>query len=347
MMAISLPVHLTPVEIFRSLFNGSMLCRKTGIKSSSVKSDSQLPGYLTAFSGLLVLSVVQRMLAVACLAICVLPISDAMAAEVFTKDQGLQGSVVGVTAEGVEFQTIYGKGAILIQWSDIEMILSDKEFLVLFGEDQETIGRLWGLANGQLMVGPDRASAIRIPVDQIYRSFTRDQYEKSRLDRLRARFRYWTANFDLAFALTDATTDTTSFSTALEIRRKKKPIDFFIRAYYFFGTAKKSGAALWFQASIRCRVPAGHFRLAGQLPDPCRRRLDDADHRLAGLQNRAFLDLHQQTAARYRSQQLHDYRRTFVSILIKQQQVKQEVKDYASPKIAFIITGAFFDWSNC
>jgi putative salt-induced outer membrane protein YdiY len=263
MMAITRPVHFTLVEIFRSLFNGSMLCRKAGIKSSSVKSDSQLPGYLTAFAELLILSVLQRILAVAWLAICVLPISDAMAAEVFTKDQGLQGSVVGVTADGVEFETVYGKGAILIQWSDIEMIRSDKEFLVLFGEDQETIGRIWGLANGQLMVGPDRASAIGIPVDQIFRSFTRDQYEKSRLDRLRARFRYWTANYDLAFALTDATTDTTSFSTGLEIRRKKKPIDFFIRAHYFFGTAKESGES---RVTTENRV-LGRSRLDRDLSD--------------------------------------------------------------------------------
>ena len=55
----------------------------------------------------------------------------AAAAEVFTKGKGLDGSVVGVNAQGVEFQTIYGKGTILIQWSDVESILSDKEFLVL------------------------------------------------------------------------------------------------------------------------------------------------------------------------------------------------------------------------
>jgi hypothetical protein len=55
-----------------------------------------------------------------------LPIADASAAEVFTKNKGLNGSVVGVTAEGVEFETIYGKGTILIQWSDVESILSDK-----------------------------------------------------------------------------------------------------------------------------------------------------------------------------------------------------------------------------
>lgn len=178
-----------------------------------------------------------------CLAAAVLLGTVVTAAEVFTKDQGLEGLVVGVTAEGVEFETIYGKGAILIQWSDIEMIRSDNEYLILYGEAQEAIGRIWGLENGELMVGQSRATAARIPVDLIYRSLTRDQYEKSRLEWLRTRYRYWTANFDLAFAATNATTDTTSFSTVLELRRKKKRVDFFFGAYYFFGSTKESGGS--------------------------------------------------------------------------------------------------------
>ena len=121
------------------------------------------------------------------------------------------------------------------------MIRSDKDFLVLYGEAEKAIGRIWGMDNGELLVGESRAAATRIPVDLIYRSLTRDQYEESRLEWLRTRYRYWTANFDLAFAYTDATTDTTSFSTALELRRKKKTTDFFFGAYYFYGTSKESG----------------------------------------------------------------------------------------------------------
>jgi len=170
---------------------------------------------------------------------------------------------VGVTAEGVEFETIYGKGAILIQWSDIEMIRSVEEFLVLYGEAEEAIGRIWGLENGELMVGKSRASAIRIPVGQIYRSITRDQYDKSRLEWLRVRYRYWTANYDLAFSFTEATTDTTSFSTALEISRKKKPTDFFFGAYYFFGSTKESGES---RATTENRL-LGRTRLDRDLTD--------------------------------------------------------------------------------
>jgi putative salt-induced outer membrane protein YdiY len=177
----------------------------------------------------------------ACLAAAVLPVPETWAAEVFTKDQGLQGSVVGVTVEGVEFETIYGKGTILIQWSDVESILSDKEFWVLYGDDDEVVGRIWGLKDGELMVGQNPESSTRIPFEQIYRSFTRDRYEQSRLERLRARFRYWTANIDLAFGFTDATTDTTNLSTAFELRRNKKPWDFFFGGYYWFRSTKESG----------------------------------------------------------------------------------------------------------
>ena len=159
----------------------------------------------------------------------------------FTKDQGLQGSVVGVTVEGVEFETIFGKGAIVIPWVDVQGIRSDKEFLILFAEADTAVGRIWGLKDSRLLVGESYETVTRIPVEQILRSITRDQYDTSRLDRLRVRYRHWNANFDLAFGFTDATTNTTSLSSALELRRQKKPLDFFFRAYYFFSSSKESG----------------------------------------------------------------------------------------------------------
>jgi hypothetical protein len=106
---------------------------------------------------------------------------------VFYKGSGIGRFSGRGFAEGVEFETIYGKGAILIQWDDIEMIRSDKEFLILYSEAEEAIGRIWGLENGNLMVGQGLATASYVPVSQIHRSITRDQYDKSRLEWLRAR----------------------------------------------------------------------------------------------------------------------------------------------------------------
>jgi hypothetical protein len=162
-----------------------------------------------------------------CLVASVLPVPDAPAAEVFTKDTVLEGSVVGVTAEGVEIETIYGKGTIVIPWVDVQGIRSDKEFLILFAEADTAVGQIWGLEDSRLLVGESYETVTRIPVEQILHSITRDQYDTSRLDRLRVRYRYWNVNFDLAFGFTDATTSTTSLSSALELRRQKKPLDFF------------------------------------------------------------------------------------------------------------------------
>ena len=99
-----------------------------------------------------------------------------------------------------------------------------QKFLILHAKADTVVGRIWGLEDRQLLVSESFSTAVRIPVEQILRSVTRQQYDPSSLEKLRVRYRYWTANFDLAFGFTDATTDTNSLSTALEPRRKKKPM---------------------------------------------------------------------------------------------------------------------------
>jgi putative salt-induced outer membrane protein YdiY len=148
---------------------------------------------------------------------------------------------VGVTQDGVEFETIYGKGAVTILWADVQNIRSEKEFIILLVEGDDATGRIWGVEDGRLLVGENYETAARVPLEQIYRSITRDRYEESRLERLRARYRFWTANFDLALGYTDATTDTTNLSSALELRRRKKPYDYRLGGYFWYRTTKESG----------------------------------------------------------------------------------------------------------
>jgi putative salt-induced outer membrane protein YdiY len=163
----------------------------------------------------------------------------ASAADVVVKGKQLEGSVLGVSSDGVEFKTIYGKGTLVVPWKDVEILRSDKEFEVLYGEAEIKKGRIWGLEKGALLVGesPDRATPI--PVEKIYRSISREDYERSRLEALRIRYRYWNANFDFSLGYTDATTDTSSVATSFEVRRKKAPTEFFFGAYYLFGSTKE------------------------------------------------------------------------------------------------------------
>ena len=167
--------------------------------------------------------------------------SAGLGAEIVVKGQDLEGSVVGFTAEGVAFETVYGKGAIVIPWADAERLKSEKEFVILYGEEDLAIGRAWGLEDGKLFVGESPEKAIPIPVEQISRSLTRDKYETSRLEALRVRYRYWNANFDLAFSYTEATTETNAFAVGLEFERKKEPTELFLGAYYRYATTQTQG----------------------------------------------------------------------------------------------------------
>ena len=55
------------------------------------------------------------------------------AAEVRVKGHELEGKVVGVTPDGVEFETVLGKGAIVVPFADVEELTSDQTFVVLHG----------------------------------------------------------------------------------------------------------------------------------------------------------------------------------------------------------------------
>jgi putative salt-induced outer membrane protein YdiY len=167
--------------------------------------------------------------------------ADGLGAEIAVKGQDLEGSVVGFTAEGVSFETVYGKGAIVIPWADAERLQSEKEFVILYGEEELAIGRAWGLKEGKLLVGESPEKATEIPVEQIYRSLTREKYETSRLEAMRVRYRYWNANFDLAFSYTEATVETNAFAVGLEFERKKKPTELFLGGYYRYATTQTEG----------------------------------------------------------------------------------------------------------
>lgn len=168
-------------------------------------------------------------------------VGEALGDEVVVKGTRLEGTVVGVSASGIRFETIYGTGVIEIGYDDIQALVSAKAFVVLVGEDREVRGRLWGVEDGRLMVGPDPATATPVPMATIQRSLTVEAYDASALERLRARTRFWTGAFDLAFAYTDATTDTLNTAVGVELQRNTAASKLVLRGAYRLGTQKESG----------------------------------------------------------------------------------------------------------
>jgi hypothetical protein len=190
-----------------------------------------------------------------CLALGLLCLlGSARADDVTVKGTRLEGTVVDVTASGVRFETSYGKGAIEIAYSDIQALTSATAFVILFGEDGEVRGRLWGVEAGNLLVGPDPTAATTVPVADIQRSVAAEAFDTSFVERLRARIRFWSGHLDLGFAYTDATTDTANVSVGAELRRKSAASLLVLRGDYRLGTEKKASQA---RTTVENRLAGG------------------------------------------------------------------------------------------
>ena len=87
--------------------------------------------------------------------------------ELTVRGKKLQGRIIHLGPKGIKFATVYGKGEITISYKDIEDVLSQRKFLIFYGEDQLAHGRLLGIEDGQLLVGIEISSARRVPVNEI------------------------------------------------------------------------------------------------------------------------------------------------------------------------------------
>lgn len=165
----------------------------------------------------------------ACLAWGALP---AAADTIEVEGKPMSGKVIKVTPKGLEVETDYGKGNVLVDYARVSTLQTEAPFTVLSGDDGEVIGRLIGVRDGHLLVGDDEASARAVPIDTLHDSVTQQEFEESGLLRLRSTLRYWNAHYDLSFAATDATTNTTAFSTGFEVERRKRPTRFLTTGSY-------------------------------------------------------------------------------------------------------------------
>jgi putative salt-induced outer membrane protein YdiY len=174
-------------------------------------------------------------------AVAGLAAAPACAGEVSVRGEVLQGKVVGVTAEGVQLETVYGEGAILIPYADIERLESDARFVVLYGDDGEARGRLLGLIEAELLIGEEPDAAVRVATGQIFRSFGEQEFEGSGLEALRSRYRFWRGNLDFGFAATQATNDTGSLDVGLQVERRKGPTRLLLSGGYRYTIEQKQG----------------------------------------------------------------------------------------------------------
>ncbi len=138
----------------------------------------------------------------------------------------LDGEILAITEGSVRFETVYGKGAIEIELKDIQAITTDKNYLIVFGDDERAHGRILGVEQQHLVLGDDPESAALIPIDSIITGVSVARYDSSLLARLRQDYHYWKANFDVAIEFEDGVVDKRKYSIGVNVERKKKPTRF-------------------------------------------------------------------------------------------------------------------------
>ena len=176
-------------------------------------------------------------LAALCLLALALRGAPARADEIEVDGKPMSGKVVEVTAKGLEVETTFGKGNVLVPYDRITALRTDEPFAVLHGDDGEAIGRLVGVREGALLVGNDPASAEALPIASLHESVSEKKFQDSALLRMRSALRYWKAHYDLAFAATDSTSNSLAFATGFEVQRKKSPTLFLAGASYRLATS--------------------------------------------------------------------------------------------------------------
>jgi hypothetical protein len=165
--------------------------------------------------------------------------SAARADRVTVKGTTLEGTVTAVTGKTVEMKTVYGKGTLSIAVDDIEAITTDGRVYVAHGDGEEAVGRILGIREGTLLVGEDPTQAERVDLGTINRVMAAEAVETSRLGRLRRTFSLWSGNFDVSFAATSATVDTTATAVAFRAVRTHAPTRFILEGAYRYGTEKR------------------------------------------------------------------------------------------------------------
>jgi hypothetical protein len=152
----------------------------------------------------------------------------------------LRGYVVSLEPSGIEFSTSYGGGTISIPYADLQAIDTRDPMRILYGERDEAKGRILGIEDGALLIGDaDPETALRVPADSIRAGISEAEWNASLMTRLRTRYQFWSANFDLGLDFEQGAVDKRKIRFGLGIERNKAPTRYSLHFDYAFDTQRQ------------------------------------------------------------------------------------------------------------
>jgi hypothetical protein len=141
---------------------------------------------------------------------------------VTVKGTTLEGTVQSVSSDKVVIETVYGDGDLTIALEDVEAIETEGDFHVFHGDDVHSVGRVVGATPESLRLA-GAAGETEIPFAEVHDSQRDPGPDAGLLERAPVALPYWSGTFDLAFAATQATTNTTALATGLALDRERGP----------------------------------------------------------------------------------------------------------------------------
>ena len=165
--------------------------------------------------------------------------ATAAADEVTSKGTVLKGKVTGLSGSGLTFEPEYGKGALTIDWKNVEDVKTEAPLQVLYGDGLEADAPLQGYSDGKVLVGGDAATATAVPTAELHSGIPLGADGLTWQDRMRSYWRYWDGSADFGLNYQQATVDTLGFLLGFETTRKHDPTRFSIGANYRYSTQQK------------------------------------------------------------------------------------------------------------
>ncbi len=119
---------------------------------------------------------------------------------IVVKGSVLQGQIVQLTSEHIQFKLIYGSGSILIKYGDIESIQTEHEYHIYF-DGKETEGYITGIKEHAFLQVMHGEIEELITISKIDRFVISTNEDASFENALRNTFPYWSGNIDIGVEL--------------------------------------------------------------------------------------------------------------------------------------------------
>lgn len=141
---------------------------------------------------------------------------------VVVKGLKLEGQVVGLTSESLRFELIYGRGAILISFADIDKLTTQHNYHIFYN-GKESEGKIVGINEHQWLITQNGTQRELIEIKTIDRFILSNTEDTSMNNYLHNSFPFITGNVDLKIELenTDPATNELDLSTRIEYARKR------------------------------------------------------------------------------------------------------------------------------